>query len=145
MGATASLTLAVLLFLFFVYPTPWVIATNNGEISRANRLTGVREYATGSGWKRDVEADFPDRARDLQVVSFSNFVVRVRNNSNKPFDGDHNVRFTMLDNQGVNLGTDSEMVHDLQPGETAELTLQLNSPTLDAYQRIANARVDRAN
>jgi hypothetical protein len=36
--------------LLFVWPTPYVIAEQNGQFMRVNRLTGVVEYASATGW-----------------------------------------------------------------------------------------------
>lgn len=41
---------AAIVFLWFVWPTPYEYTKSAHEIYRVNRWTGVKEIATGQGW-----------------------------------------------------------------------------------------------
>jgi hypothetical protein len=54
------------LFLFFVWPTPYIIGRTggSGQLQRVNRFTGVVEHATEDGWVRGNDQSEYGRRRD---------------------------------------------------------------------------------
>lgn len=45
-------SLAAILFLWFVWPTPFIYSKSGVSIVRTDRFTGVREFSTPNGWQR---------------------------------------------------------------------------------------------
>lgn len=92
--------LAVLFFLFFVWPTPYVITRGEGHVYRVNRFTGVRQQATDKGWRTEVQIardalmeagqkeareNAERRARTREVLRD---LAQVNDNDHRPYPGE---------------------------------------------------------
>lgn len=66
------------LFLFYVWPTPYVIHRHAGEIIRVNRFTGVRDTATDNGWWRPAQLSAEEIAQKAEEEEEARSAERLR-------------------------------------------------------------------
>ncbi|MBS1717738.1 MAG: hypothetical protein JSS72_08405 [Armatimonadetes bacterium] len=52
-----AIVVAIGLFLFFVYPTPYEYTRKAPDVWRVNRFTGQRDISTADGWKSESEIE----------------------------------------------------------------------------------------
>lgn len=61
--------LAAFLFGVFIWPTPYLIVHEKGEIFRVNRFTGVREWSTQKGWLTEEQMQANTKAEAAEKLA----------------------------------------------------------------------------
>jgi hypothetical protein len=117
--------LVVVAAAYFIWPTPYVYVTQDQSVMRVNRLTGVEEWSSGSGW---IGAAGYEPAVNVtgQVAVGEVWVndhmatVRVRNDGDSSYRG-LQFRFTVLNSEGVVIGRTVAGASEMRAGETLEV------------------------
>jgi hypothetical protein len=135
--------------LLFVWPTPYVIAEQNGQFIRVNRLTGVVEYGSATGWTNPYAATATaEKPREitgqveLQTATRNEGPVVdsvFRNRSGRDLRLVR-IEFSVLDDKGVVVDHGNADLESVRTGDAVKISL---TPSQGAWPTGGKLRVDK--
>lgn len=131
-AATVAVLAVVVTFATLVWPTSYVIVTHDGTVSRVNRFTGVQEYSSPQGWIRPGVPQMSVSAKDVTgslVVKDMHYdphtsqgELVLLNSTEEAWNSVH-VELSLLDGDGVVVGTTTQDVEKIGKGDRVRLSI----------------------